>query len=153
MIDLNNGIIELNGIVFSRDISIDTLLHSHYFSSHSHIDCNDGSTIDRFTLESVEVDEYTFKVTARFFDGRINDLRLVPINIGIEEPDYPDKEYQEIKKSVVDLFLRTRLGEPHKKNECVLYYGFEWGSISSVAFLSGRNEYTGGFIDLSYKPC
>lgn len=152
MIDLNNGIIELNGIVFCRDISIDTLLHNHYFSLHSHSDSN-GFTFDRFTLESVVVDEYTFKVKVLFLNGRIEKLQLFPINIGIEDPGYPNKEYQEIKKSVVDSFLRTRLGEPHKKNECVLYYGFEWGSISSVVFLSGRNEYTGGFIDLSYKPC
>ena len=38
-----------------------------------------------------------------------------------------------------------------KENEAVLYYEFDWGSASSVAFLSGRNEYAGGFIEIVYK--
>ena len=76
---------------------------------------------------------------------------MTPVNLEMKVLGYPDEEYQREKKKVTDSFLRAKLGEPLKANEAVLYYEFEWGNVSSVAFLSGRNEYSGGFIEISYK--
>lgn len=145
--NMSLGEIEINGVLFRSGIGIDALLCNPQF--HSYV--NSNGAIDLFTADQVVVDGYSFKVKVFFLNKSIEKIQLFPINIGIKDPGYPDKKYQDEKKKVVDSFLRAKLGEPLKENEAVLYYEFEWGSISSVAFLSGRNEYTGGFIDISYK--
>ena len=104
-----------------------------------------------FTLENVDVDGYSFNIKLFFSNKRIDKIQLIPVNLGMKDPGYPNKEYQEEKKKVSDSFLRKHFGNPLKENEAVLYYEFDWGNVSSVAFLSGRNEYTGGFIEMVYK--
>ncbi|MFN2926527.1 hypothetical protein ACKX2L_06330 [Lachnospiraceae bacterium YH-ros2228] len=99
------------------------------------------------TWERVTIDGYTFTVKVFFINHQIDKIQLVPI-LERKDPGYPDKEYQEEKKKVTDSFLRSKLGNPSKESKSVLYYEFDWGSVSSVAFLSGRNEYAGGFIDI-----
>ena len=108
------------------------------------------STVRVKTLERVVIDGYAFKVKAYFINHRLDKIRLLPI-LEMKDPGYPDRKYQEEKKKVADSFLRARLGEPLKESESVLYYEFDWGCVSSVAFLSGRNEYTGGFIEVELK--
>ena len=100
------------------------------------------------TWERVVIDGYTFKVKAYFINHRLDKIRLLPV-LEMKDPGYPDRKYQEEKKKVADSFLCARLGKPSKESESVLYYEFDWGSISSVTFLSGRNEYTGGFIEIA----
>lgn len=101
--------------------------------------------------DQVVIDGYTFEVEVFFEDHRINEIQLIPVNIEMKDPGYPDKKYQEEKKKAADSFLRAKLGSPLKESEAVLYYEFDWGTVSSVAFLSGRNEYAGGFITISYN--
>ena len=101
------------------------------------------------TLERVVIDGYAFKVKAYFINHRLDKIRLLPVR-EMKDPGYPDRKYQEEKKKVADSFLRARLGEPLKESESVMYYEFDWGNVSSVAFLSGRNEYTGGFIEVEF---
>ena len=108
------------------------------------------STVRVKTLERVVIDGYAFKVKAYFINHRLDKIRLLPV-LEMKDPGYPDRKYQEEKKKVADSFLRARLGEPLKESESVLYYEFDWGCVSSVAFLSGRNEYTGGFIEVELK--
>lgn len=103
------------------------------------------------TLERVVIDGYAFKVKAYFINHRLDKIRLLPVDLEMKDPGYPDRKYQEEKKKVADSFLRARLGEPLKESESVLYYEFDWGNVSSVAFLSGRNEHTGGFIEVELK--
>ena len=141
------GELEIDGVIYDRNTSVDMVLCSPQF--HPYV--NSNGAIDLFTADQVVVDGYSFKVKVFFLNKSIEKIQLFPINIGIKDPGYPDKKYQDEKKKVVDSFLRAKLGEPLKENDAVLYYEFEWGSISSVAFLSGRNEYTGGFIEFSYN--
>lgn len=141
------GKIELNGITFGKDIRMDGLLGNPKF--HSFRD-NDGH-IDIFSSEQVKVDGYTFNVEITFLDKQIDTIELIPVNLVVDDPGYPDEKYQKEKKKVTDNFLRAQLGEPLRANEAVLYYEFDWGSVASIAFYSGRNEYTGGFIEISYK--
>lgn len=103
------------------------------------------------TWDQVVIDGYAFKVEVFFEDHRINKIQLIPTNLEMKDPGYPDKKYQEEKKKAADSFLRAKLGNPLKESDAVLYYEYDWGSVSSVAFLSGRNEYAGGFIQISYK--
>lgn len=103
------------------------------------------------TLERVVIDGYAFKVKAYFINHRLDKIRLLPVDLKMKDPGHPDRKYQEEKKKVADSFLRARLGEPLKESESVMYYEFDWGNVSSVAFLSGRNEYTGGFIEVELK--
>jgi len=107
------------------------------------------STVRVQTWERIVIDGYAFKVKAYFINHRLDKIRLLPV-LEMKDLGYPDRKYQEERKKVADSFLRARLGEPLKENESVLYYEFDWGSVSSVAFLSGRNEYTGGFIEVEF---
>ena len=141
------GKIELNGTSFGNDTTIDEVLGNSNFQSY----VNSNGSVDIFTSEQVVVDGYTFNTKVFFVNKRIDKIQLIPVNLEMKDPGYPDKKYQEEKKKVADSFLRAKLGDPLKENEAVLYYEFDWGSVSSVAFLSGRNEYTGGFIEISYK--
>lgn len=144
---MNIGKIELNDISFGNDTSIDEVLGNSKF--HSYV--NNNGSVDIFTAEHVTVDGYTFNVKIIYINKRIDKIQLIPVNLEMKDPGYPDEKYQEEKKRVSDSFLKKKLGDPLKENEAVLYYEFDWGSISSVAFFSGRNEYTGGFIEISYK--
>ena len=141
------GKIELNGISFGNDTTIDEVLGNSNFQSY----VNSNGSVDIFTSEPVVVDGYTFNTKVFFVNKRIDKIQLIPVNLEMKDPGYPDKKYQEEKKKAADSFVRAKLGDPLKENEAVLYYEFDWGSVSSVAFLSGRNEYTGGFIEISYK--
>ncbi len=138
---------ELNGIVFGNDTCVDEVLGSSEFISYM----NNGGPITIFTAEQVAVGGYTFNAKIIFINRRIDKIQLIPVNLEMDDPGYPDEKYQEEKKKVTDSFLRENLGNPLKENEAVLYYEFDWGSVSSIAFLSGRNEYTGGYIEISYK--
>lgn len=109
---------------------------------------NKGSTVRVKAWERVVIDEYAFTAKVFVINRQIDKIQLIPV-LERKDPGYPDKEYQEEKKKVADSFLRARLGNPSKESESVLYYEFDWGSVSSVAFLSGRNEYTGGFIEIA----
>lgn len=139
------GKIELNDISFGNDTSIDEVLGNSKFHSYE----NNGVCI--FTSEQVEVDGYSFNIKIIFINKQIDKIQLTPVNLEMKDPGYPDEKYQAEKKKISDAFLRTNIGEPQKENEAVLYYEFEWGSVSSIAFLSGRNEYSGGFVEISYK--
>lgn len=139
--------IELNGISFGSDTCIDEVLGNPQF--HPFKD-NDGH-IDIFSSEQVCVDGYTFNIEVTFHDKQIDTIELVPVNLIIDDQGYPDKEYQEEKKKVADAFLRKHLGNPSEETEAILCYDFEWGSVISVSYLSGRNKYTGGFIAISYR--
>ena len=141
------GKIELNGTSFGNDTTIDEVLGNSNFQSY----VNSNGSVDIFTSEQIVVDGYTFNTKVFFVNKRIDKIQLIPVNLEMKDPGYPDKKYQEEKKKAADSFLRAKLGDPLKENESVLYYEFDWGSVSSVAFLSGRNEYTGGFIEISYK--
>ena len=139
------GKIELNDISFGMDTSIDEVLGNSQFRSYV------NNRVGICTSEQVTVEGYTFNIKIIFLDKHIDKIQLTPANLEMVDPGYPDKKYQEEKKKVADSFLRANLGKPIKENEAVLYYEFDWGSISSVTFLSGKNEYTGGFIEISYK--
>lgn len=141
------GEIKLNGISFGTDTSINEVIGNSKFQSF----VNNSGPIDIFTSEQVAVGEYTFNIKIFFINKRIDKIQMIPTKLEMRDPGYPDEKYQEEKKKVADSFLRAKLGDPLKENEAVLYYEFEWGSVSSVAFLSGRNEYTGGFIEIAYK--
>lgn len=139
--------IEINGIHFTNDTAIYEVLNNPKFQPYG----NDNSLIDIFISEQVVIDEYTFNIKVFFVNKQIEKIQLTPTNLDIKDPGYPDKKYQGEKKKITDSFLRAKLGKPTKENEAILYYEFDWGSISSIAFLSGRNEYSGGFIEISYK--
>ena len=143
---MNTWKIELNDISFGNDTNMEEVLGKPKFQSHV-----TNGPINIFTSENVDVDGYSFNIKIFFVNKRIDKMQLIPVNLGMKDPGYPDKEYQEEKKKVSDSFLRKHFGEPLKENEAVLYYEFDWGSASSVAFLSGRNEYAGGFIEIVYK--
>lgn len=145
--NISSGKIELNGVSFGSNTSVDELIGNPQF--HSCI--NNGGPVDIFTSQQVTVDRYTFNIKIFFINKRLDKIQLTPVNLEMKAPGYPDEEYQRKKKKVADSFLRAKLGEPQKANGAVLYYEFEWGSVSSVAFLGGRNEYSGGFIEISYK--
>ena len=141
------GKIELNGTCFGNNTNIDEVLSNPKFQNY----VNNSGPVDIFTSEQVNLGGYTFKAKILFINKRMNKIQLIPVNLAMKDPGYPDEKYQEEKKKVTDNFLRAQLGEPLRENEAVLYYEFDWGSVASVAFCSGRNEYTGGFIEISYK--
>ena len=143
----STGEIELNGISFGNDTSIDEVLGSSKFQSH----INKDGLICISRAKQVAVDGYTFNIKIVFKNKRLDKIELDPVNLEMKDPGYPDEKYQEEKKKVADSYLRENLGDPPDESEAVLYYEFDWGSVASVAFLSGRNEYTGGFIVISYK--
>lgn len=139
--------IEINGICFKNDTNIYEVLNNPQFQFYG----NNDSSVDIFTSKKVVIDRYIFNIKVFFINKQIEKIQLTPTNLDMKDPGYPDKEYQEEKKKIADSFLRAKLGKPLKENEAVLYYEFDWGSISSIAFLGGRNEYAGGFIEISYK--
>lgn len=141
------GSFELCGISFRKDMSIDEVLGNPNFQSYA----NSNSPVNIFTSEQANVDGYTFNVKIFFMNKRLDRIQLVPVNLEMKDPGYPDEKYQAEKKKVAESFLRSKLGEPVKESEAVLCYEFPWGKVSSISFLSGRNEYTGGFIEISYR--
>ena len=145
--NMSLGKIELNSVSFEKDMGMDELLCNSKFHSYKN---NDGH-IDIFTAVQVNVEGYFFDIEITFLNKRIDTIELIPVNLGINDPGYPDKKYQEEKKKVADSFLRTNLGNPSEETETVLSYNFEWGSVTSVAYLSGRNKFTGGFVEVSYN--
>ena len=145
--NLRLGDIELYNITLRNGTNMNELIQNPKFQSF----VNNNGPVDIFTSKQVNVYGYTFNVKIFFINKRLDKIQLVPVNLGMKDPGYPDKKYQEEKKKVADSFLRAELGDPLKENEAVLYYEFDWGSASSIAFLSGRNEYAGGFIEISYK--
>ncbi len=140
------GELKINGVSFGRNTSIDEVLSNPQFKFY----VNSNGPFSSFTAENVNVDGYEFNTRIVFTNKQIAKIRLVPVNLGIKDPGYPDENYQLEKKKVADSFLRKNLGNPSKESEAVLFYEFDWGTVSSVVFLSGRNEYTGGFIEFSY---
>lgn len=143
--NLRLGKIELNGISFGMDTCMDEMLGNSQFCSYV------NGRVGIFTSEQVGAEGYTFTAKIIFIDKHINKIQLIPVKLEMEDPGYPDEKYQQEKKKVADSFLLANLGKPLKETEAVLYYEFDWGNISSVAFLSGRNEYTGGFVEISYR--
>ncbi len=145
--NVNLGEIEINGVSFGRNTGVNELLCNPRFKAY----VDDNSPIDLFTSDGANVCGYTFKVKVFFVNKQIDKIQLFPVNLGMKNPGYPNEKYQEKRKKVADTFLRSVLGKPLKESETVLYYEFDWGRVSSVAFFGGRNEYTGGFIEISYK--
>ena len=145
--DLSLGEIELNGITFSKDTSIDEVLANSKFET----DVDDNSPIGLSVSKQVDVEEYTFDVMITFENKRIKRIELTPVNLEMKDPDYPDEKYQEEKKKVNDAFLEKYLGEPHGENKNGVWYEYNWGIIISRIILWGRNEYTGGYICIEYK--
>ena len=145
--NMSLGEIELNGTSFGRGMGMDGLLCNPKFYPFRD---NDGH-IDIFASEQADVDGYTFNVEVIFRDKHIDTIELIPVNLVIDDPGYPDKKYQEERKKVADTFLRDNLGDPSEETEAILCYDFDWGSVVSVAYLSGRNKYTGGFVEISYN--
>lgn len=145
--NISIGNFKLYDISFRKDTSIDEVLGNPKFQSYM----NNNGPIDIFTSEQASVDGYTFNAKIFFMNKRLDRIQLVPVNLEMKDPGCPDKKYQEEKKKIADSFLRSKLGEPSKESDGVLYYEYDWGSVSSIAFLSGRNEYAGGFIEISYR--
>ena len=145
--NLKLGEIELNGILFSNDTSIDEVFANSKFISHF----GKKGSISIFKSEQVIVDGYKFNIKIVFINDQLDSIRLTPVNLEMKDPGYPDEKYQNEKKKVCDAFLQKHLGEPLEKTKTVLYHEYNWGSVCSIIFLSGRNEYTGGFVEIEYK--
>ena len=144
--NISLGELNINGLSIGKNTSPDELIGNPDFQSF----VDDNGPVDLFISNAVNMGEYTFNVKIFYWKKRIDKIQLIPVNLEIEDPGYPDKRYQEAKKKVADSFLRANLGTPSIENEAILSYDFEWGKVASVSYLSGRNEYTGGFIVISY---
>ena len=145
--NLSLGEIELNGILFSNDTSIDEVFANSKFISHF----GKKGSISIFKSEQIIVDGYKFNIKIVFINNQLDNIRMTPVNLEKKDPRYPDEKYQNEKKKVCDAFLRKHLGEPLKESEEVVRYAFDWGSVRSIVLLSGRNEFTGGFVEIKYK--
>ena len=91
---MNLGELEINGVLFGRNTGIDEVINNPRFKSYVN---NDGS-FRSFTAEHVNVDEYEFNIRILFINNQIAKIELVPINLEIEDPGYPDENYQLTKK-------------------------------------------------------
>ena len=145
--NMSLGELNINGVSVGKSTLIDDLIGNPNFQSF----VDDNGPVDLFISNAVSMGEYTFNIKIFYWKKRIDKIQLIPVNLEVEDPGYPDRRYQEAKKKISDIFLRSNLGTPSKENDAVLYYSFEWGTVSSVSFLSGRNEYTGGYIEISYN--
>ena len=76
---------------------------------------------------------------------------MIPIDLEMPDPGYPNKEYQELAKKTCDEFLLRALGEPTYKNEGLTMYEYDWGKILSIAIYEGRMENEGGYIEIRYN--
>ena len=145
--NLKLGEIEVNDFLLKSDTTKYELIKNLKIQSYD----SDDDPIALFTIEQANVDRYTFDIDIYFIDNRLYKIKLEPVNLEMKNTGYPDEKYQNKKKKITDSFLYANLGAPLKETKAVLYYEFDWGSISSVAFFSGRNEFTGGFVEIKYK--
>ena len=148
--DLKNGNIELLGTVFGKDTtSEDALKNTAIRASSANIP---NGKIEIFFAEGVNLDGIKFNADIHFVSRKINRIHLVPIDLEMPNPGYPNKEYQELRKKTCDAFLLKALGEPTDKDETFTAYDYDWGEIVSVAFYEGRRDaYCGGYIDINYN--
>ena len=145
--DLRLGELDLNSVTVGKDTRTENLIGNPDFRAS----LDDDGSVDLFTAAKMVVDGCVFKVKVVFWDKQIRRIQLIPLDVGMADPGYPSEAYQAAKKRVCDAFLRAHLGEPSAENESVLYYPFDWGSISSRIILYGRSEYMGGFIEVVYE--
>ena len=144
--NLKLGEIKVNGFLLKSDTTIEEMLGNSKFRSY----ISDSRPFAIFSAEYVIIDGCTFNIRIYFSNNRIDEIRLTPVNLEMKDPGYPDEQYQNEKKKVCDAFLRKHIGEPLEKTKTVLCYEYNWGSVCSIIFLSGRNEYTGGFVEIIY---
>lgn len=149
--ELKNGNIELLGTIFGKETTTKDALKNTALEASVDKDPSSDPIIDIFYAENAIVDGVKFYAEIHFVSRKIDYIHLVPIDLEMANPGYPDSEYQELKKKTCDAFLLKALGEPTQKNEAVTYYKFDWGGIASVALYGGRNENAGGFIDIEYN--
>ena len=148
--DLKNGNIELLGTVFGKDTTPEDILKNTAIRASSANKPN--SKIESFYADGAIVDGIKFNVTIFFISRKIDSIHMIPIDLEMPDPGYPNKEYQELRKKTCDAFLLRALGEPTDKDETFTAYDYDWGEIVSVAFYEERHDpYTGGYIDIIYN--
>lgn len=149
--ELKNGNIELLGTIFGKETTTDDALKNTALRASVDTDPSIDPIIDIFYAENAIVDGIKFYAEIHFVSRKIDYIHLIPIDLEMADPGYPDSEYQELKKKTCDAFLLKALGKPTLKNEAITCYDFDWGEIVSIAFYTGRNENDGGYIDINYN--
>lgn len=100
--NLSLGKIELNGISFGMDTCMDEILGNSQFRSYV------NGRVGIFTSEQVGVEGYTFTAEIIFIDKHINKIQLIPVNLEMEDPGYPDEKYQQEKKEGCKFFFKDK---------------------------------------------
>ena len=98
--NISSGKIELNGISFGSDTSVDELIGNPQFRSY----INNGGPVNIFTSQQVAVDRYTFNIKIFFINKRLDKIQLTPANLEMKDPGYPDEDYQREKRRLRILF-------------------------------------------------
>lgn len=149
--ELKNGNIELLGTIFGKDTTTDDALKNTALRATVDTHQSSNPTIDIFYAESAIVDGIKFYAEIHFVSRKIVRIQMHPIDLEMADPGYPNREYQELKKKTCDAFLLRALGEPTRKSEAFSCYEYDWGKIVSIAFYAGRNENSGGYINIDYN--
>lgn len=147
--ELKNGNIELLGTIFGKETTTDDALKNT--ALRASVDDNSIDPIDLFRAQGANVDGIKFNADIYFVSRKIDRIHMYPIDLEMADPGYPNSEYQELKKKTCDAFLLRALGEPTRKSEAFSCYEYDWGKIVSIAFYAGRNENSGGYINIDYN--
>lgn len=150
MCDLKNGEIKIGDVILSSDTPIEDLLNSKCFKHY--LEYKPNVSVFSFNAEKVDIEGSTFNVHVMYYEGKIDYIRLRPLNLKMKNLGYPDKCYQKVCREECDRFLWEQLGDPTSFDEKHTKYIYSWGVIYSVSIYEDRREeYTGGFIRIDYK--
>lgn len=81
-----------------------------------------------------------------FDETDLKRIILIPKIPGIKAPDYPDEDYQNIKKEYCASVLRDIYGDETASNDVGVYWERENIIIGCHLILGGQNQHTGGDI-------
>ena len=147
MSDLQNGIISFGNSKIGANTTIDDFITCRDFDLHC---VPDHNTAVAYCNEAL-VDNQKFRCKFVLYNGKVESIMLLPVNLNMPDPGYPEEAYQTEKRAVCDAWLTKELGNPDYRDDSATMYEFNWGRICAISYLGGRNEFAGGFIEITYK--
>lgn len=146
---LKKGIISIGNFEIGANTTIDDFITCQDFDCHCDSD-SDHNTAVAYCNET-SIDNQIFRCKFVLYNGKVESITLLPVNLSMPDPGYPEETYQAEKRAVCDAWLAKELGNPDYHDDSVTIYEFDWGRICAISYLGGRNEFTGGFIEITYK--
>lgn len=148
MLDLTNGILDLDGISFGPQTTLNDLKGSG-LPVRVTVTPSTGTALARGT-KIVHVDGAPFLPEFYFSNGLPT---LVLLRPAIQYPPRmtDPAERQQLRYVACARWLFIRLGRPHDEFPGEARYDFPWGSASAVAHLLPKDACDAGYLALRYR--